>query len=85
MPGLHYSRCVGAAVKLVDLVAHRLAKIGIASLFGLVCQRVHIGFFAELDGNLATGVLQKALSTTTGNLLKVEAFVVASLQQRDAR
>jgi hypothetical protein len=78
LPGLHDRRRIGAAVKLVDLVAHRFAEIGITSFLGLFCQRVHVGFFAELDGNLATGVLQEALSTTAGNLLKVEAFVVSS-------
>jgi hypothetical protein len=83
LPGLHDSRRIGAAVKLVDLVAHRFAEIGIASLLSLVCQRGHVGFFAELDGDLATGVLQEALSATAGNLLEVEAFVESSLQQRD--
>lgn len=85
LPGLHDRRRIGAAVKLVDLVAHRFAEVGITSLLRQIGQRSHVCFFAELDRDLPAGVLQEALSATAGNLLKVESFVVSGLKQRDSR
>jgi hypothetical protein len=85
LPGLHDRRRIGAAVKLVDLVAHRFAEVGITSLLRLIGQRGHVGFFAELDRDLPAGIFQEALSATAGNLLKVEPFVVSGLKQRDTR
>ena len=85
LPGLHHGGCIGAAVKLVDLVAHRFAEVGVTSFLSLIGKRGHVSFFAELDRDLPAGVLQEALSATTGNLLKVESFVVSGLKKRDAR
>jgi hypothetical protein len=75
LPGLHDRRRIGAAVKLVDLVAHRFAEVGITSLLSLIGQRGHVGFFAELDRDLPAGIFQEALSATAGNLLKVEPLL----------
>ena len=85
LPGLHDRRRIGAAVKFVDLIAHRFAEVGITSLLRQIGQRSHVCFFAELDRDLPAGIFQEALSATTGNLLKVESFVVSRLKQRDTR
>ena len=85
LPGLHHGGRIGAAVQLIDLVAHRFAEVGITSFLRLVSQRGHVCFFAELDRDLPAGILQEALSATAGNLLKVEPFVVSGLKKRDTR
>lgn len=85
LPGLHHGGRIGAAVKLVDLVPHRFAEVGITSLLRQIGQRSHVCFFAELDRDLPAGIFQEALSATAGNLLKVESFVVSGLKQGDTR